>query len=394
MPSPVVAVVIGFTKSPLLLRRSFEPLRNLKRVGIIQRILYVTWDRPDIDEYVQPLAAMPDVELSRVPQPEVSGAPLKIGVTCQIRNLEAALACVPQNDALIVKIRPDFIADEEFLKSKIVRFDTLCAPSNLGREFGVAMPPSPFAAKIWIPWADANLPLHYEDAAFIGLKCDVAKLADRDAEQLVNSEVLYDGTYGWFAHVARYATAFSPTYPIFDNYVKNFRYFVHDMDYRLVMMPAAVKETFFWRLIVANAWILATNFHVDCGEPGQLAFYPNSKNRDADWSSLRSLKVHQPYSAVAEWRAAQAPGGILQGVGRVLARLVDNSWQHALFTRPALSDLTPDNLRGALRLVPQYRREVPDIGEDALYRMLDGIYRSWSEPHAAVRRQERKRGAP
>ncbi len=382
MPSSVVAVMTGFTKSPVLLQRSLAPLCNLKRAGKIQRILCVTWDRSDIDAYVDPIAALPDVELLRVPQPDVSGTAMKIGVTCQIRNLETALACVAQDDALIVKIRPDFVADEEFLESKIVDFDRLCAPSNLAQEFGVTMPPSPFAAKIWIPWADANLPLHYEDAAFIGLKCDIAKLANRDTEQLLNSNVLSDKTYGWFSHVARYATVFSPAYPLFDNYVKNFRFFVHDMDYRLAMMPAAVKETFFWRLIVANAWILATNFHVDCGAPGQLAFYPNSKNRDADWSSVRSLKIHQPYGSVAEWRAAQAPGSMLQGVGRVLARLVDDSWQHALFTHSKLADLTPDNLRGALQRVARYRHDVPDMGEESLYRVLDGIYRVHCESRA------------
>jgi hypothetical protein len=338
--------------------------------------LYVTWDWPEIDHFVAAIAAMDDVEVVRVPQPQLSGTRIKTGVGYQIRNLEAALACVPEREALIVKLRPDFIIDEEFLRAKIADFDMLCARSNLADIFGVAMPASPFAAKLWIPWADANLPLHFEDAAFIGLKCDVARLANGATTQFLESGLLSERAYGWFAHAARYATIFAPDYPIFDRYVADFRYFPNIADHRQAMMPAALKETFFWRLLVANAWILATSFHIDCGAPGQLTFYANSTNRGADWSSLSALKIHPPYNAVAEWRAAQHPGSMLHCVGRIHARLVDDSWQHALFMRATLGDLTPDNLRGALRLVAQYRRGVVEPAEDALYRMLDHFYRA------------------
>jgi hypothetical protein len=379
MSRPAIAIVTGFTKSDTLLRRSFAPLRNLKRRGVLQRIVYVTWDRPDIDLHVEAAQAMPDVELVRMKQPDLSGPRLQAGVAYQIENLGAALALIPQDDALIVKTRPDLIIDEDFLGTKIAGFNALCAPSDLAHTFGVAMPPSPFAAKLWIPWADANLPLHYEDAAFIGLKCDVAKLADSGALARMDSSLLSGKPYGWFAHVARYARVFSQGYSIFDNYVRNFRYFANDTDYRRLAMPATLKETFFWRLIVANAWILATNFHVDCGQPGQLAFYTNSSNRNADWSSLHALKIHPPYNAVAEWRAAQHPGGMLHCVGRLHARLVDDSWQQALFTRAELSDLTPDNLRAALHAAAQYRHDVPDMSEQSLYRALDGAFRAHFE---------------
>jgi hypothetical protein len=199
----------------------------------------------------------------------------------------------------------------------------------------------------------------------------------------LDSGLLSDKAYAWFAHVARYASVFSPSYPLFDNYVRNFRYFANDADYRMAAMPAAIRETFFWRLIVANAWILATNFHVDAGEQGQLSFYTNSSNRGADWSSLRGLKVHPPYNAIAAWRSVQAPGGMLPCVGRIHARLVDDSWQTALFTGSPLRDLTPDNLRGALRRIEQYRHEIPDLAEDAFYRVLDGAYRTRLESSVA-----------
>lgn len=373
---PVIAVVTGFTKSGPLAQRSFAPLRSLKHSGAIQRILYVTWNRADIDAYVEPIAVMPDIECVRVQQPDIAGTRLKAGVTYQIRNLETALARIPESDALIVKLRPDFIIDEGFLRAKIDGFETVCARSETDKAFGVAMPPSPFAAKVWIPWADANLPFHYEDAAFIGLKCDIAKLADRSTERLLDSELLADEAYAWFAHVARYATVFSASYPLFDSYVRGFRFFANTAGHRMAVMPAALKEPFFWRLVVANAWILATHFHVDCGQPGDLTFYANSTNPHADWSALRSLEIHSPYNAVAAWRAVQHPGGMLPCVGRMHARLVDDSWQHALFSGSALSDLMPDNLRSALRHAAGYRRGIPDMAEQSLCRALDAVDRA------------------
>jgi hypothetical protein len=383
MTRSAVAIVTGFTKSAALLERSLAPLRTLKRQGYLQRIVYVTWDRSDIDACVAPLVPMDDVELIRIGEPKIAGNRHYAGVCRQIVNLEAGLACIADDDALVVKLRPDFVVDEAFLRTKIADFDTLCAPSQLAETFGVAMPPSPFAAKIWLPWADANLPLHFEDAAFIGRKADVAKLARIQAAGPLAACELADIHYAWFAHVARYAAIFEPDYPVFAHYVKNFRYFVNDARYRIAMMPDAVREPFFWRLVVANAWILATSFHVDCGQGGQLAFYSNASNRNADWSNLRSLKNHPPYNAVDEWRRAQAPGGMFPCVGRIHARLVDDSWQHALFTRQALTDLSPDNLRGALRRVIAYRSEDPDPAERSFYRTLESHFAARVQKAAA-----------
>lgn len=372
---PVVVIVTGFTKNATILERSLAPLRALKRADIVQRVLYVTWDKSDIDAFVEPVRAMAEIELVRLPEPAVSGTACYRGTAYQIANLEKALALVPEEDALIVKLRPDFIVDETFLKSKIADFDRLCAPSELAREFGVAMPPSPFAAKIWIPWADANLPLHFEDAALMGLKPDIQRFADRSALRFLGSPLLSDIRYAWLVHVARYATVFLSSYPLFENYVKKFRYQVNDVRYRAVMMPAAVQEPFFWRLVAANAWILAANFHVDCGMNGQLTFYSNSINPNADWTSLRRLKIHPPYNAVAEWRLVQHPGGMFPCVGRTHARLVDDSWQEALFTRPHLADVTPDQLRSLLCRVMEY--EPPDSAEECYYQTLERHFTAW-----------------
>ncbi|HEY0281282.1 MAG TPA: hypothetical protein VGC27_01515, partial [Rhizomicrobium sp.] len=75
MKRSAVAVVVGYTKREGLLRKSFAPLRRLKQAGVIDRILYVTWDKPELDAWLADAAAMPEVELVRVPEPEVSGKP-------------------------------------------------------------------------------------------------------------------------------------------------------------------------------------------------------------------------------------------------------------------------------------------------------------------------------
>jgi hypothetical protein len=378
MTRPVVAIVTGFTKCHELLERSFTPLRGLKAKGVINRILYMTWNTQEIDTYAAPAARMPDVELVRVPQPEISGPSCRINVVYQIRNLEAALALVPEKDALIVKLRPDFIADEEFLRAKIVDFDTLCAPSNLGKQFGVSMPPPAFAAKVWIPWADANQPFFFEDAAFIGLKRDIEKLASRGAER--HLDVITDRASGWFAHVARYGNVFAPSYPIFRRYMRDFRLFPADIEYRMVMIPALSEEAFFWYLLVANAWIMATNFHVDCGELDDLTFYTNEANPNADWSDFAKLKNGSPYDRVDMWRAGQKPGGVMPCAARAYARVVDDTWQYALFTQPVLTDLTPEDLRGVLRNLELYRHGIMANAENEFYRKLAGIYRThWLE---------------
>ncbi|HEY1708621.1 MAG TPA: hypothetical protein VGG10_10190 [Rhizomicrobium sp.] len=381
MSRPVTAVVTGFTKNRELVMLSLAPLQALKQKGVIKRILAVTWDTPEIDPFVAPFETLDGVELIRVPQPEVTGGRYQTGVVYQLRNMEAALQRVPEPDALVVKIRPDFVADVALLEDKIVNFERHCAPSKLDRKFGVKMPTSPFAMKIWIPWADANAPFFYEDAAFIGLKRDVILLADREAENHLG--ILAEKQYGWFAHIIRFVMPFLGSYPIFERYIREFRYFPNDMNYRLAMIAGLSSDPFFWHLLVVHAWILATSFHVDSGEPGQIRLYANLSNTNADWSQLDSLTVNPPYNNVAGWRAGQKPGGMQPCVTRAYGRLVDDTWQRALFTAPALRDVKPDHLRGILRNVGLYRRGVLAGMEADFYRRLPGIYQKHWEKQAA-----------
>src|SRR4029077_16092674 len=138
-----------------------------------RHIHYVTWDSPTLDAYLAPLALMGDVRLTRVPEPETIGNGNQRGVVYQVKNLEAGLALLRDEDALVLKYRPDFIASARLLREKIANFDHFCAPVSTFAPNGVAMPAPVLAHKIWVPWADSNQPFFYEDATFLGTLGDM-----------------------------------------------------------------------------------------------------------------------------------------------------------------------------------------------------------------------------
>lgn len=368
-----VAVVVGFTKREGLLPKSFAPLCALKAAGVLDRILYVTWDKPDLDPFVADAAAMDDVELVRIPEPAVEGLPYQKKHFYQTHNIAEALKLVDGDDTLVLKTRPDVVFDPNFIAGKIRAFDFLCAPRRPER-IKVRMPRSPFAMKVWMPWADSNQPFFFEDGIFAGLKRDLVKLATPKSDDIVRD--FGDADSAWIVHIGRYLAPFLKDYPIFRNYLKNFRVFRQDNNYRRLQMAQVYQDPFFWHLVLANAFILAENFHVDCGYPGQIVFLPPEGADDAfAGKPIAQIPSRTPYTTIETWRTGQKPGSLSMSIARIFGRLVDDSWQRALFNAP-LADLTPDNLVGTLERIATYR-EGGDLAEveAAFYAKLDRIYR-------------------
>ena len=383
MTRPTTAIVTGFTKNPELLQQSLAPLRELKRQGTIQRLLYVTWNTTDIDSHVASLAAMSDVELIRVDQPSAKGTRYQKGVVYQVRNLEAALEQIAGDDTLVLKTRPDFVADADFLQGKLENFDTLCAPSKFALGDGLKLAPSPFAAKLWVPWADANQPFFYEDAAFIGLKRDVAKLVTPQIGDRLSALDTETNTHGPFAHVVRFGAMFRADYPMFGHYLREYKYFTNDMAYRHALLPALMKESWFWTLVVVHAWILSNSFHVDAGRDGQLRLYANLYNERADWSSLTALRINPPFDNVEAWRKSVKAGSLMSGAGRIYGRLMDDSWQHSLFNPPGPTDVSREKLLDALSNVRHYGKNAVAEQEASFYRTLASTHRNYFSRRAA-----------
>ncbi len=381
MARPVDAIVTGFTRNGELSVHAFEPLRQLKRDGTIRNIHYVTWTSPDIDAFVAPTEAMDDVNVVRVPMPGAVGNAIQKGVVYQVNNLGAALAQIREDDALVVKLRPDFVFRADFLRDKIENFDALCTIEPEARAFGMKLPRVPFRKKVWVPWADANQPCFFEDAAFMGLKCDLALLVTPGVRNKLG--VLDENVYGTFAHVLRWASVFLPQFPILARYLEEYRGFPNDIAYRRTLIPLLLNDPFFWHLILANAWILWTGFHIDCGRTGDLIFVPSHLNPNADWTSLSGLKVGPPYDGVERWRAAtRADGGLLPAVDCLYGRLTDDQWPHALFTRPH-ADIPVSTLTHLAITLSRYGKGSLAAVESAFYEKLRAHRLTWTSRSAA-----------
>ncbi|MEI9885317.1 MAG: hypothetical protein WDN08_02265 [Rhizomicrobium sp.] len=376
MNRPVDIVVTGFVKNADLCVESFATPRRLRQEGRVRAIRYVTWDSPDLDPHVAPVAAMGDVEITRVAAPVPDGNFKQKGVVYQVRNLEAALALVPGDDTLVVKTRPDLVFAADFLRRKIADFERLCRIDVDASAFGVKLRRAPFFRKIWIPWADANQPFFYEDAAFGGLKRDLARLVTPDVGARL--EVMADLDCGPFAHVVRYGAIFLDRFPIFARYLANYGAFINDLEYRKGLLLFALNDPFFWHLIVANAWILYSGFHIDAGLAGDIAFYANNVNPGRQGAALNNAA---PYDDVAAWRAnARAGLDVFTGVGRRYGRLVDDAWPRALFTQ-RMADIPAETIKGVAQSLADYGHGALREVEDAYYAKLAAYRRdNWPVP--------------
>ena len=228
-----------------------------------------------------------------------------------------------------------------------------------------------------MPWADANEPFFYEDAAYLGLKCDVAKLVTPHIGDKLSVLDTIANTHGPFAHVIRFGSVFSSDYPMFARYLREYKYFTNDMDYRRALIPALMKESYFWTLVIVHAWILANSFHVDAGRAGQLKLYANLSNENADWSSLASLRINPPFDNVEAWRNSVKPGNLISGAARLYGRLMDDTWQHSLFNLPGPMDVARDKLLAALKCVSLYGKRAVTDQETSFYRTLSATHRQY-----------------
>ena len=132
----------------------------------------------------------------------------------------------------------------------------------------------------------------------------------------------------------RYAHVFLPDYPMFARYIEEYGAFLNDLDYRRKLVPMLLSDGFFWHLLVAHAWILHTSFHIDCGRAGDLAFYPNTINANADWSDLGKIKIAPPFDDVDSGaRGRRRDTKRLPALMRPYGRLMDDAWPRALFTQ-------------------------------------------------------------
>jgi hypothetical protein len=75
---------------------------------------------------------MPEVKVTRVPQPLVQGTPAQKNLTYQTHNLDVALSLVPGDDTLVLKYRPDVIVLFSFPCKESGRYCAGMASSSEG----------------------------------------------------------------------------------------------------------------------------------------------------------------------------------------------------------------------------------------------------------------------
>ncbi len=186
---------------------------------------------------------MPEVKVTRVPQPV------------------AARHAVPENDRLSdPQSRGRAPADRrrrhdrpEVAAGFCRRMSTSCATRSrtsisiakskpIPRRSAFEMPKPIFKSKIWTPWADANQPFFYEDAAFMGRKDDVRKLTLPVSSAPTRTCWSVEPCYHYY-HIVRFAKAFLPAYPMFKGYLENYHHITNNMPYRMEMMPPRREES-------------------------------------------------------------------------------------------------------------------------------------------------------
>lgn len=371
------AIVLGFSKGPAIVEQSFAAVRQLRREGHLRDIHYVTWDSPEIDPYVAAIEQMPDVKITRVPQPVMEGTPPQKTLRYQIHNLDVALSLIKENDTVVLKTRTDFVPNIDFLRDKIVNFERYCGnvPSS---AFGVSMPVPILRKKVWIPWADSNQFFFYEDSALLGLKSDLIKL--NLPVTRTDLHTLEQPLCEHYYHVARYAKAFLPTYPMIRTYLENYKYLTNYPPYRLEMLAHVMNGTYFVFLVVAHAWILYSQFHVDCGAQDTLRFYPNLRNIKTDWSDPKQWQLALPYDEIGRWTGTEEPGLFYPNIKRIYGRQLTDRWQKALFTR-YLPDFPHETMVGILKVIARNGEGLLRPYEDEFYADLKNFYRRYVATH-------------
>jgi hypothetical protein len=376
------AIVLGFAKSGLLAKQSLAPLRLLKQEGHLRDIHYVTWDSPEIDPFVAPVLAMPEVRVTRLPQPAVKGTAEQKTLVYQNHNLDVALPLVAEDDTVVLKSRPDVVIKADFLRSKIVNFARDCGTVPTA-ALGVAMPKPVLRNKIWTPWADSNQPFFYEDATFMGRKDDLRNfvIPITRSDLALLDVPMCDHYY----HIVRFAKPFLESHPLFQDYLRHYRHFTSNMDYRIELMQRVQSEAFIFYLLIAHAWILYSQLHVDCGALGDILFYPNTRNRKTDWSDPKAWRQALPYEDVDGWRQTESAGSIVANIGRPFGRLVSDAWQTALFEKEN-SELPHSTLVPMLEHIAQCADGRLKPLEKAFYENLAQFHRHYMHNHQPPKR--------
>ena len=180
--------------------------------------------------------------VTRVPQPVAHGTPYQKTIVYQIHNLAAALPLIAEDDTIVLKSRPDFVAecrlparqDREFRprlrdrnRSRAVRRCKCRSRSSRARSGRPGrIQTSRSSTKMLRSWAGRTI---------LSKLTMPVKRADLD---MLGVEPCYH-----YYHIVRFAKTV-PASPIrmFKGYLENYRYITNNMPYRSKLIPHFVKK--------------------------------------------------------------------------------------------------------------------------------------------------------
>lgn len=165
-------IFTGLPRLPELFRRSVEEMYELQKDGLIDEIIFVTWEgRLENQSDLRSYLIDHEVEITENEESPIDG---ESNIWHQMKALDIGLNLLP-DDCYVLKTRSDVHIKKGFLR------DLFSGNiSYLNQKAGSDV----FNKRIWVPWFRIEEPFLIDDRCFFGLK--------EDLTQLVNYNTKYD----------------------------------------------------------------------------------------------------------------------------------------------------------------------------------------------------------
>jgi hypothetical protein len=195
----------GLIRKEDLLRKSIKDMVSLRKKGLINNIIFSTWDyevenNPEVSSFLRENGVI--IIGSKEPSDWGKG-----NMRCQMKSLGIGLKRT-EKGRFVLKTRPDVYIPLDFLEKVLPSKEKLKITKDLPKG-------NIFKYKIWIPWFEITQPFFIGDEFFFGYREDLKFLADYST---IYDKDLYLGPE--IHHIRRFIKPFLKQYPIFYSSLK------------------------------------------------------------------------------------------------------------------------------------------------------------------------------
>jgi hypothetical protein len=197
-------VFTGLPRMPERFKRSITEMQELKRRGLIDYLLFVTWcGRLEGKSKFNEILNDAEVEVIEKEESPIGGVG---SVWHQMRALDYGLRALP-SDCRVLKTRSDTHIEQPFLEQLLsgdIEYIHTPAGSDVFRE------------RIWTPFANIRDPFYIGDYCFYGHKNDMERLVHYD----IRYHILFDLPRGGTPEERRFIHPYLLDYPFLESYMK------------------------------------------------------------------------------------------------------------------------------------------------------------------------------